>query len=130
VTILCSSYPSILLRLSIRLFIWMQVFQRMIRATIELHHYSVDMFLGLCVTLLVWHADILYCDLPCVPKPLYPHLKKLFFPYDYDGTIDGYIGQLILMYKRLKRQPLKTLVNLIKNHDILLPTKTVHMKQI
>ncbi|UJR32267.1 hypothetical protein I4U23_019732 [Adineta vaga] len=52
VTILCASYPFRILRFFIRLFIWTQVIQRMIRAIIELHHYSVDMFLGLCVTLL------------------------------------------------------------------------------
>jgi hypothetical protein len=102
----------------------------MIRAVIELHHYSVDMFLGLCVTLLIWHANILYFDLPCLPNPLYPHLKKLFYPYDYDGTIDRYIDQLLLIYKRFKRQPLKTLVHLIKNHGVLLPSKMVHLKQI
>jgi hypothetical protein len=102
----------------------------MIRAVIELHHYSVDMFLGLCVTLLIWHADILYYDLPCLPKPLYPHLKRLLFPYDFDGSVDRYADQWILVYKRFKRQPLKTLVNLIKEHDILLPQKKIHMKQI
>jgi hypothetical protein len=110
----------------------MQVIQRMIRAVIEFHHYSVDMFLGLCVTLLIWHADILYYDLPSVPKPLYPHLKKLFFPYDYDGSIDRFVDRLILVFRRFKRQPMKTLVHMIKHHDVLLllPEKKIHLKQI
>jgi hypothetical protein len=103
----------------------------MIRAIVELHHYSVDMFLGLCVTLLIWHANVLYYDLPTVPKPLYPHLKKLFFPYDYDGTIDRIIDQWILVYKRFKRQPMTTITTIIKNHGVLLvPSEKLHMKQI
>ncbi len=128
-TILCASYPFGLLRLLIRLFIWIQVIQRMIRAIIGLHHYSVDMFLGLCVTLLIWHSDILYYDLPCLPQPLYPHLKRLLCPYDYDGSVDRYIDQLMLVYSRFKRQPMKTLTNLITSHPVFVPTET-HMKQI
>jgi hypothetical protein len=109
----------------------MQVIQRMIRAVVELHHYSVDMFLGLCITLLIWHANVLYYDLPCLPEPLYIHLKRLIFPYDYDGSIDRWITQWILIYSRFKRQPLKTLENIIKNYDIiLLPPKKIHTKQI
>ncbi|CAF4437690.1 unnamed protein product, partial [Rotaria sp. Silwood2] len=99
VTILCSLYPFGPFRLLIRLFIWIQVFQRMIRAVVEFHHYSVDMFLGLCVTLLIWHADILYYDLPRLPQPLYPHLKRLLFAYDADGSIDLYANECILICK-------------------------------
>jgi hypothetical protein len=108
----------------------MQVIQRMIRAVIELHHYSVDMFLGLCVTLLIWHADVLYYDLPSVPQPLYPHLKRLIFPYDYDGTIDRYVDRWMLTFKRFKRQPIKTVVDMIKHDVLVLPAKHVHLKQI
>ncbi|CAF0850421.1 unnamed protein product [Rotaria sordida] len=129
VTILCSSYPFALLRLLIRLFIWIQVIQRMIRAVVEFHHYSVDMFLGLCVTLFIWHADILYYDLPRLPEPLYPHLKRLIFPYDSDGSIDRYVNQCGLVYKRFKRQPLKTVICPVKNFPVLSPS-TVHLKQI
>ncbi|CAM2713102.1 unnamed protein product [Rotaria socialis] len=130
VTILCASYPSALLRLFIRLFIWIQVIQRMIRAVVEFHHYSVDMFLGLCVTLLIWHADILYYDLPSLPKPLYPHLKKLIFAYDHNDTIDYHMDQLILIYQHFKRQPIKTLKNFLKNQSISLLPQKVHSKQI
>ncbi|CAF0918677.1 unnamed protein product [Adineta ricciae] len=129
VTILCSSYPFAILRFFIRVFIWTQVIQRMIRAVVELHHYSVDMFLGLCVTLLMWHAEVLYYDLPTPPQPLYPHLKKLLFPFDHDGVVDRYVDQFTLFYKHFKRQPMKTLTSLIKHHDIVLPAKT-RMKQI
>lgn len=109
----------------------MQVIQRMIRAIVELHHYSVDMFLGLCVTLLIWHANILYYDVPTPPEPLYPHLKKLLFPYDYDGTIDRLIDQWILVYRRFKRQPLTTISDIFKNHGVLIaPARKIHMKQI
>jgi hypothetical protein len=103
----------------------------MIRAVIELHHYSVDMFLGLIVTLLIWHTDILYCDLPRVPTPLYPHLKKLIFPYDYDGTVDRCVDQWILVYKRFKRQPITTSTDILKNHGVVLfPPKCIRMKQV
>ncbi|CAF2074299.1 unnamed protein product [Rotaria magnacalcarata] len=132
VTILCASYPCALLRLFIRLFIWIQVIQRMIRAVVEFHHYSVDMFLGLCVTLLIWHADILYYDLPSLPKPLYPHLKALILTHDYNdnGTIDYYVNQLILIYQQFKRQPIKTLKNFLKDRSISLLPQKVHSKQI
>lgn len=110
----------------------MQVFQRIIRAIIELHHYSVDMFLGLCVTLLFWHSDILYYDLPKVPEPLYPHLKKFFFPYDQEGLVDRYVDQLCLIYRRLKRQPKKTIEQVIKHHPNIFfpPMEKVHSKQV
>lgn len=110
----------------------MQVFQRMIRAIVELHHYSVDMFLGLCVTLLIWHSDILYYDLPMVPQPLYPHLKKFFFPYDHEGLVDQYVDQLLFIYRRLKRQPMKTIQQMIKNHPNIFfsPMEKIHSKQI
>jgi hypothetical protein len=131
VTILCSSYPYGLFRLSIRLFIWIQVIQRMIRAIIGLHHYSVDMLLGLCVTLLIWHVDIFYCDLPCLPKPLYPHLKRFFIPYDFDGYVDRWVDELIVVYKRFKRQPMKTLMNFIRQHELLLPSQIqLKLKQV
>lgn len=129
VTILCSSYPFAPLRLFIRLFIWIQLCQRMVRAVIELHHYSVDMFLGLCVTLLIWHAEILYADLPTLPKPLYPHLKRLFFPYDIDGSVDRSADQLILIYRRFKRQPMKTLLGMVSKHETFFPSQ-LHMKQV
>ena len=129
VTILCASYPFAPLRLAIRLFIWIQLTQRMVRAVIELHHYSVDMFLGLCVTLLIWHAEILYVDLPVLPQPLYPHLKKLICPYDSDEVIDGYADQLAFMYRQFKRQPMKTLINVMSKHEGLFPSQ-LHMKQV
>ncbi|CAF1411508.1 unnamed protein product [Adineta steineri] len=129
VTILCASYPSRIFRLSIRLFIWIQVIQRIIRAIVGLHHYSVDMFLGLCVTLLIWHANVLYYDLPCLPNPLYPHMKQLFAPFDNDNAFDRYVDLCNLIYKRFKRQPLKTLTSLITNEPISSSPK-VRMKQI
>lgn len=129
VTILCASYPFASFRLFIRIFIWMQVIQRMIRAVIELHHYSVDMFLGFCVTLLIWHAEVLYYDLPQLPEPLYPHLKKLLFPYDHDGTIDRFVDECVFIFKILKRQPLKTIRNLLKHPSTSVPPK-IHAKQI
>jgi len=119
VTILCSLYPFAPLRFAIRIFIWMQVVQRMIRAIIELHHYSVDMFLGLCVTLLIWHAEVLYYDLPQAPQPLYPHVKKFLFPYDYDGTVDRYVDQILLIYRCFLRQPWKTLMFIVRDRDCL-----------
>ncbi|CAF1008499.1 unnamed protein product [Rotaria sp. Silwood1] len=129
VTILCSLYPFGLLRLLIRLFIWIQVVQRMIRAIVEFHHYSVDMFLGLCITLLIWHADILYYDLPCLPQPLYPHLKRLIFSHDPDGSIDQYVNQCAVVFRRFKRQPMKTSMNLVQRPRASLQLKT-HLKQI
>ena len=132
VTILCSAYPFWIFRLLIRVFIWMQVFQRMIRAIVELHHYSVDMFLGLCITLLIWHCDVLYYDLPTVPRPLYPHVKKFFFPYDYQGLVDQYVDQWMIIYRRFKRQPMKTVKQIIKYHPNIFfsPMPKIHSKQV
>ena len=107
----------------------MQVVQRMVRAIVELHHYSVDMVLGLCVTLLTWHADVLYCDLPVLPTPLYPHMKRLFFPHDSHGLIDQFLDQCMLVYRRFKRQPMKTVTAFVTNHPTLLPSH-IHMKQV
>ena len=129
VTILCGLYPFFLLRAAIRIFIWTQVFQRMIRAILEFHHYSVDMFLGFFVTLLFWHAEILYYDLPQLPRPLYPHLKQLIFPYDSEGIIDSYVAHLTLICRRFKRQPIKTFVDLVQ-HQQTFASAEIHLKQV
>ena len=129
VTILCSAYPYRLLRVFIRIFIWTQVFQRMVRAVIELHHYSVDMFLGFCVTLLIWHVDFFYYDIPKLPEPLYPHLKQLFFPYDEDGIIDRSVDHLIAIYQHFKRRPMKIVTDVLTKGEIPSPTSS-HMKQV
>jgi hypothetical protein len=111
------------------MFVWIQVIQRMIRAVIELHHYSVDMFLGLCVTLLIWHANVLYYDMPCLPKPLYPHLKKLLLPYDTDGYLEQCANRVICVCQRFKCELGTSFINMMRKHRVL-PSTKLHTKRI
>lgn len=80
VTLLSRNYSSKYSRYTLCLLIWCYVCQRIIRTILERHHYSIDMFLGLIVTLLIWQCEIFYYDLPHVPKNLFLHLKQLFSP--------------------------------------------------
>ena len=87
------------------------------------------MFLGLCITLLIWHADILYHDLPHLPRPLYPHLKKLLFPHDFDGHTDKYVNQCATAYERFVRHPIRTLISFPKDSKSRIPAN-IHLKRI
>lgn len=60
--------------------IWFHVLQVILAAILERHHYSIDMFLGFIVILLMWQCQPLYVDLPRVPTPLSRHLKQLVCP--------------------------------------------------
>lgn len=79
-TILSRNYSSKKLRYLLRIFIWFYVFQRIICTILERHHYSIDMFLGLIMTLFIWQCPVFYTDLPEVPENLFLHLKQLFLP--------------------------------------------------
>jgi hypothetical protein len=79
-TILTRKYSSRILRYGLPCLIWCHIIQRIICTIIQRHHYSVDMFLGFIVTLLLWQCKPLYIDLPQVPQNLFLHLKQLFFP--------------------------------------------------
>jgi len=78
-TLLSRNYSSKSIRYLFRICVWFYVIQRIILTILQRHHYSIDMFLGFLVTLLVWQCEILYYDLPKVPKHLFLHLKHLFF---------------------------------------------------
>jgi hypothetical protein len=79
-TVLSQRYPLRILRVGIPLFIWLHLIQRIICTILERHHYSIDMFLGCIVTLLIWKCKPLHIDLPKVPQNLFLHLKQLLFP--------------------------------------------------
>jgi hypothetical protein len=79
-TILPRLYPSRLLRYGLPILVWFHIIQRIICTILERHHYSIDMFLGLVVTLLIWQCQPLHIDLPVVPHNLFLHLKQLFYP--------------------------------------------------
>ena len=79
-TILSREYSSRILRYGLPVLIWFHINQRIICTILERHHYSVDMFLGMIATLLIWQCKPLYIDLPVVPQNLFLHLKQLFFP--------------------------------------------------
>ncbi|UJR26081.1 hypothetical protein I4U23_007427 [Adineta vaga] len=79
-TILSREYSMKLLRYGLRIFIWFYIFQRILCTILERHHYSIDMFLGFIVTLLIWQCKPLHIDLPKVPHNLFLHLKQLMFP--------------------------------------------------
>lgn len=87
------------------------------------------MFLGLCVTLLIWNVDFLYYDLPTLPKPLYPHLKKLIAPFDDEGHLDELFDILLSIFQQFKRQPFKAFNDLIINRDFSVLI-TPHVKQV
>ncbi|CAF1355992.1 unnamed protein product [Adineta steineri] len=78
-TILSRQYSK-KLRYSLSILIWLYILQRIICTILERHHYSIDMFLGFIVTLLIWQCKSLHIDLPTVPQNLFLHLKQLFFP--------------------------------------------------
>jgi len=79
-TVLSQRYPFRILRIGIPIFIWLHIIQRIICTILERHHYSIDMFLGCIVTLLIWKCKPLHIDLPKVPQNLFLHLKQLLFP--------------------------------------------------
>lgn len=79
-TILSRNYPSKTLRYLLRILIWLYIGQRIACTIIERHHYSIDMFLGFIMTLLIWQYQSFYVDLPVVPENLFLHLKQLVFP--------------------------------------------------
>ncbi|CAF4092106.1 unnamed protein product [Rotaria sp. Silwood2] len=79
-TILSRQYSSRILRYGLPILIWFHVIQRILCTILERHHYSIDMFLGLIVTSLIWQCKPLHIDLPEVPQNLLLHLKQLVFP--------------------------------------------------
>ena len=79
-TILCQRYSRRIFRYGLPLWIWFDISQTIIATILERHHYSIDMFLGFIVTLLMWQCPQLYVDLPRVPQPLPQHLRQLFCP--------------------------------------------------
>jgi hypothetical protein len=85
-TILPQKYPLKIFRYGLPIFMWCYIIQRIICTILERHHYSIDMFLGLIVVLLIWQCKPLHIDLPKVPENLFLHLKQLFFP-KYRPTI-------------------------------------------
>lgn len=79
-TLLSKRYSSKSTRYLFRICLWFYLIQRIILTILQRHHYSIDMFLGFVITLLIWQCQIFYYDLPTVPKHLFLHLKHLFFP--------------------------------------------------
>jgi len=86
-TIIATAFTKVSQEYSLRIFryglpilIWCHLTQRAIRTILEHHHYSIDMFLGCIVTLLIWQCKPLHIDLPIVPQNSFLHLKHLFFP--------------------------------------------------
>lgn len=76
-TILSRNYSLRILRYGLPIFIWFYVLQCILCTILERHHYSIDMFLGFIVTLLIWECKPLYIDLPVVPQNLFLHLKQI-----------------------------------------------------
>lgn len=79
-TVLCRDYANRALRYGPPAFVWLYMTQRIVRTILERHHYSIDMVVGLIITLLIWQSRVLQCDLPKVPQNLFLHLKQLVFP--------------------------------------------------
>ena len=79
-TILSQDYSSRLLRYSLPTLVWFHVVQCIISTILQRHHYSIDMFLGIIVTLLIWQCRPLYIDLPKAPRNLFLHFKQLVSP--------------------------------------------------
>ena len=79
-TVLSREYSWRVARYGFPILIWLQITQRIICTILERHHYSIDMFLGLIVTLLIWQCQPLHVDLPQVPGRLFLHLKQLVYP--------------------------------------------------
>ncbi|CAF3678525.1 unnamed protein product [Rotaria socialis] len=79
-TILSQNYSSRTCRYGLPILVWLYITQYIICTIFERHHYSIDMFLGLIVTLLLWQCKPLHIDLPEVPQNLFLHLNQLVFP--------------------------------------------------
>jgi hypothetical protein len=79
-TILCRDYSRKILRYGLPILVWFHIIQRIICTIIERHHYSIDMFLGCVVTLLIWECQPLHIDLPKVPHNLLLHLRQVIYP--------------------------------------------------
>ncbi|CAF4559357.1 unnamed protein product [Rotaria socialis] len=79
-TILSQNYSSRICRYGLPILVWLYITQYIICTIFERHHYSIDMFLGLIVTLLLWQCKPLHIDLPEVPQNLFLHLNQLVFP--------------------------------------------------
>ena len=79
-TILSREYSFKALRYGLPTLMWTHILQRCLSTILEHHHYSVDMFLGFIVTLLIWQCKPLHLDLPEVPSFLSTHLRQLIFP--------------------------------------------------
>lgn len=80
ITILAGKYSSKIVRYGLPIFIWFYIIQRIMCTILQRHHYSIDMFVGVIVTALIWKCKSLHIDLPKVPEYLFLHLKQVFFP--------------------------------------------------